>query len=353
MISSFIPGQTQFFRSRPLKNVIYIYLLLVTPIAAQYTGGATEGLFSISRQPNARLESMGRTGVAAREHIYAGLQNPAAISGQAPITINYAADPQSFYMADDENWYSDYYGVGINYRRWSYSLNYYRKDLGSSEVSLTSHILAYNFSDFLTVGVTAKKPDWSTATFDKQKYHYDVGGLLGVEAGPWLGLKNHLNIGLSVSNITGQGFTGSDNQGLPQIIRGGASLLVTLNSPVINSIEVAAEIHYITNSTHPGEDDFSHHWGTELTLFEILLIRGGYYWKKEFDGGKPSMSRDHISDLTYGLGLILFWPELTERKIPVEVVLAFTRMQQPSFVYYTDDWGYFYIIDIEIRIARL
>lgn len=295
---------------------------------------------------------MGRTGVAARDHIYAGLQNPAAISGQAPITINYAADPQSYYMVRDENWYSDYYGVGVNYRRWSYSFNRYRK-ASPDELSLTSHILAYNFSDLLTVGATAKKPYWSPSFFGKQKYHYDVGGLLGVEAGPWVGLKNHLNIGLSIANITGQGFTGIDNQGMPQIIRGGASLLVTLNSPVINSIELAGELHYITNSTHPGEDDFSHHWGMELTLFEILLLRGGYYWAKHYDHGNPSISRDHISDLTYGLGLILCWPELTERKIPMEVVLAFTRMQQPSFVYYSDDWGYFYIIDIEIRVARL
>ena len=85
--------------------------------------------------------------------------------------------------------------------------------------------------------------------------------------------------------------------------------------------------------------------GVELTLFEILLLRGGYY-TMSIDDRDYSINRDKVESITYGVGLNLPLSKFMKR--PLEIVIDYTQLPQPSYIY-NRTWEDFKSFNMAIR----
>ena len=348
-------------------------ILLITLLCCNFSilyadydsGGFTETLL-MGRHPNARKEAMGKTGVASNGYLYAGLLNPACIGGLEGITVNYAFDPDSYYLLEDKNWHSDYTSIGMKFNDFSFAFDYYRQDLGSwktydetgeytgsndESISLLSLIASYEVSKNLYLGTAFR-----ITTFDiypensKNGYLLDLGLLKKIDIISNSNFKYNMNIGASISNILNAEIAEDFKEDAPVNLRIGLSNNFLFNHTFLNRATVNAEIFKIFNPRIKGEQDFGIHSGLELNVFKYLLLRCGYYYELINDYGN-SGNKDHLSELTYGTGVVLPINEiLPSINVPVEIGFDFTVLEQPSYTEGDEGkWDNFYNYSFTVK----
>ena len=145
-----------------------------------------------------------------------------------------------------------------------------------------------------------------------------------------------VNLGASIINLNFAQVTVSVNgmestSDLPVITRYGANYQFTLKKQFLfDSLDflkifTQGEYKMLLNS-----DFYSgYHFGGEITLFELLALRLGYYYEKVDDHGNPTYNNNNIHSLTYGIGLQIPLNKLT--KLPLNINFDYTSLPQPSY----------------------
>jgi hypothetical protein len=72
-------------------------------------------------------------------------------------------------------------------------------------------------------------------------------------------------------------------------------------------------------------------FGGEVVLLDMLALRAGWYSESVDDQGQPSYNKDHLSELTYGLGINLPLDGLTGHKWPLVIALDYCSLPQASY----------------------
>lgn len=352
---------------------VFIFIIIIFNIsivfADYYSGGFTETLL-LGRKPNARYEAMGKTGVAENGYLYAGLLNPASVGGLEGFSINYSNDPASFYFIDDESWYSDYYGIGLNYKDFSFSVDYYRQCWGEMtrtdefgnildtyhEVhSLLNFHSSYKVSKSFYLGFALRYANWDFYPIfndDWSCYLFDLGALKIFEIYSNPTSKYVMNVGTSLSNIMNSKVSNDSKEHAPMTFRLGISNRFIFNDPNLNNITFNSEFYKILNSYHSGEDDFSFNSGFEITMVRYFIVRCGYYYQLNYDYDNDD-NKDHLSEFTYGLGIILPLNDILNiNSLPLEANFDFTVLDQPSHTKEGDNenyWGEFYNFSFTLK----
>jgi hypothetical protein len=337
---------------------LFVILSFAPLFADYYSNGLAEDIF-LGRRPNARYEAMGKTGIAENGHLYLGVLNPASVSELNGLVLNYSMDPLSYYFIDDDRWYSDYCGIGLKYKDFSFALDYYRQDWGdmsrtdefgtflgtiNDEISLLSFMSAYKIIENFYFGSTLRVTRWDMRPwFDKFGFSIDLGMLKKLEVYSSDEFKYIVNIGASYSNITNSSFLEDSSDDAPMTFRFGISNNFIFKDPNLSRITVNSEFYKILNSYHSGEDDFSFNSGFEINIVRYFFLRCGYYYQLIYDYDS-SYNKDHLSEFTYGFGLLLPLNEIfNNNSIPLSFGFDFTALDQPSFSQDDDDnWEEFF-----------
>ncbi|MBN2788721.1 MAG: hypothetical protein JXR69_00865 [Candidatus Delongbacteria bacterium] len=344
---------------------LFVILSFSSLFADYYSGGFAETLL-LGRRPNARYEAMGKTGVAEDGYLYTGLLNPACIGGLEGLSINYSYDPASFYFIDDDAWYSDYYGFGLNYKDFSFYIDYYRQcwgemthtdefgnliDTYQQVHSLLNFNSSYKISNTFYLGFGLRYANWDfypVYNDDWSCYLFDLGLLKKFEVYSNSNSKYIMNIGASLSNILNSKVSDDPEEHAPRNLRFGVSNNFIFKDPNLSKITISSEFYKILNSYHSGEDDFSFNNGLEVTMVQYFILRCGYYYQLNYDYDN-SYNKDHLSEFTYGLGLILPINEIFNNNlIPLSFSFDLTMLDQPS---YTKDsnWDDFYNLSFTLN----
>lgn len=350
-------------------SILTLFLILsFSPVFADYYSGDYTEILLLGRRPNARYEALGKTGVAESGYLYSGLLNPACIGGLEGFSINYSYDPASYYIIDNDAWYSDYYGIGLNYKDFSFSLDYYRQcwgemtrtdefgnllDTYQQVHSLLNFNSSYKISKNFYFGFALRYANWDFHPIyndDWSCYLFDFGALKKFEIYSNPTSKYIMNIGISLSNILNSKVSVESNEYAPRNFRFGISNNFIFKDPNLSRITVISEFYKILNSYHSGEDDFSFNNGLEITMVRYFILRCGYYYMLNYDYDNPD-NKDHLSEFTYGLGLIVPLSEILNiNSFQLEGNFDFTVLDQPS---HNDDsidrWDDFYNLSFTLK----
>jgi hypothetical protein len=140
-----------------------------------------------------------------------------------------------------------------------------------------------------------------------------------------------ISFGLSVTNLLNKKvFEDPDIQVyLPSIMRFGASYeyhpVRKVSDFNLLGVLVSAEYFDLLNSKLYTQFRF----GSEVTLLEILKLRGGWYTEKIND--HSFFNNDRISQATYGLGLEIPFSRLFISNLPVKVSFDYTSLPAPDY----------------------
>ncbi len=173
--------------------------------------------------------------------------------------------------------------------------------------------------------------------------HVDLGALYTLPLGP----QSRLQFGASVTNVLFSTLPLQSPDGeaerkapLPMVGRLGATYLhdFTLNVPGAGEQPLSLLL------TVEGQEVFNNPYrtairvGSEVVLARFLAFRLGaftYDWIGE-PGGSGRDPRPNISDVTYGLGVILPLQDWTKGKLPANLHFDFCSLRQPPFAFSTE-----------------
>jgi len=316
---------------------------------AYYNQGGYTALTMLGRHPNARLQAMGKAASAVDGYLYSGLVNPAAIGTISGVVANYAVDPNSYYLVDEEDWYSDYFGVGVGINRFTLGIDLYQKRVYTMSLSLASLVISTRLSDDLYIGASMRMPEWKMGSFTFNGSHYDLGILKIFQLNPHLNSTRQLNLALSLSNITNAYLTNDSTENAPQTITGGIQYKFSLDDFVITNVVVASDLNYILNKHPKSNANLSIHSGFELSVMRYLQIRGGYFIEEQENFGN---AKKFYQDFTYGIGLSVPIGDYLPNQVPAVISVSYTKMKQPTYIKSFDDWDDFTNFEIEIRFWK-
>lgn len=349
-------------KRRLIKVISLILLIFCQYLFADYPSGGFTEQTMLGRRPNARMEAMGKTAVASSGFLYAGVVNPACIGEIDNISLSYSIDPNSYYLLEENKWFSQYIGMGYNHNDISFSFDLYQKYLGSSSVGfengeeieistkleLYSINTSYKINDDLFIGAAIRVPRWNLKPYkDWAGYLLDLGLLKKWELINNVNIKDNIDIGISVSNLFNQKIVTNSVENAPQNLRLGFSNHLNFKDLFIDQFITNFEVGHIFNSAYENNDNVFR-LGFETSFWNVVLLRCGYYSEQRAKIG--SNSKDYFSDFTYGIGLKvptnIFHMDIMA---PLDMTLDFVAMKQPTYITNYDSWDNFYNFSIAIN----
>ena len=79
--------------------------------------------------------------------------------------------------------------------------------------------------------------------------------------------------------------------------------------------------------------------GGEISLLDIIFLRGGYYNETTIDYGFNSTGQ--LEEFTYGAGLKLDFNSLFTDDFPLVINFDYVSLKQPTYITNYDDWNDF------------
>ncbi|MCK4420956.1 hypothetical protein KAW48_04080 [candidate division WOR-3 bacterium] len=360
------------------KSVLIFFLFISFKVCPEYEEFAGE--FFFGRQPNPRAEAMGRSNAVFAGDLYSSLYNPALIGETTDWSIAISrATP--YYLLDNAvisylglaHKFNSFIAAGITRFHFNDGLEITLRDAVGDSIStykpyISNYTLTLSFQLikdlFLGLNTNLFLYKWSNKL--SKALYLDVGFLKSFIVYREEKLKHKIIIGGSIKNATysgipfyvyspgyGQRDTLTFQEDLPVIGLAGVAYEFSLENDSfpegLRAIELmlSAEYQKVLNYNYRR----AIHFGTEITLFEILSLRGGYYREIVDDYGYSS-NKDKISDLTYGLGVAIPINKLIGSGRKINMRIDFVRLPQ---VRYTNeiffDFKDFYSIGVQMSLT--
>lgn len=339
------------------RHLRILFLLLLTVITGSLRSQSYNGAFYESfygRNPGARGEALGRSGVSLIGDPFSQYANPASLAtiygGFAAIahSSNYYANPEAGF---------DYLSIAYRFGNTgtfgliSEEIEPGYVDSGSTDPSIpeltamkTSYSRIYYAraatDDFYWgIAMSILQPDFSYNQNPANSLWRDddIGGatldigLLKIFNLHTVRNFHQLNLGLSLSNIFGFTYESSalsSPVGQPSVLRIGASYSFTRNYDFQAGLTLEYEDNL--NSDHYE----AVHTGLELTFFEWLVLRAGFFAQDLRDCENCNTS---VSQFTYGLGIRI--SKVPYAKLPMSVGFDVSLTEQPPLQKKPISWG--------------
>lgn len=330
-----------------MKRIVFVLTVLnclFIPLKAQIYGGFAQEMFLFS-QPDARSEAMGRGNAVLYGNTFTNFYNPASSSFSRGINAQISHLEFTFPLGQRGNY--DTYGAGVNldkygsisfnYMHYVYGEEFYYTDGNSPHIinkfKPETNIFMMNYSrnilNGFSAGVNINYFQDKFGRFDVNGWTYDIG-LLKKYSFESEKINNDLYFGLSLTNFTNTkiSFPGTQYDYLPSIMRlaAGYELKPQGKAGDFQIFKTLLTTQYMDLLNANEYSQFQ--LGAEITLLEILKIRGGYF-TIGLDGHGTSSNVTRINEATYGLGI-----ELPLKKIantPLNIRFDHTSLPFPTY----------------------
>ena len=341
-----------------MKKIIILlsFVLSNSIIPQQYNDFAREIFFG--RLPSAKTEAMGRILTLNFDPYFVSQSNPANLVTTKGVAVFYAYSSPLYELND-----ANYHYAGVSYNTptiGAFALNALRFNsgmifnltgevspevLGTFESKKELYTLTYSYAipGWFSFGVNANlfvmvENESFTGTF------FELGLSRNFNMIKDSQLKDDLTIGTQLKNIFNQSFSAIDqaqSDAFPQIFRIGVSNLFeytdtdVFEKAYLFGFTVGLEYQDLLNSNKRT----AYKAGGELSILDIIFVRGGYYHETKFNYGFNST--DKLEEFTYGFGLKLDFDKYLTNNFPLVLVFDFVSLEQPSYTTDFSSWDNF------------
>ncbi|MDB4161144.1 hypothetical protein N9772_02110 [Bacteroidia bacterium] len=311
-----------------------------------YEGFAQEYYFG--RQYSSRAEAIGQCFVSLDGDASSMHFNPAGIGNLDGIEVS-TTYTNPFYLLSDATKRSINIAVkinsdmalGLSRNSFDYNLKSYVTDnlgtrLDSFEDKITNNkiVFAYLPESTFTIGGSLGLSTFEIAGLTGNSLQLDFGVLKKFEFSRFQNNQS-INLATTIRNPLGtQLELMSTNQslttiGLPIIMRSGVSYYYSSEKVFATlcllKIIAATEYQTVFNTQHRFN---KYSTGLEVSILEIIHIRGGYYTETTENYNNPK-NKSQLEDITFGIGLTLPLNKLAD--LPVSLTLDYCSLPQPSY----------------------
>lgn len=175
-------------------------------------------------------------------------------------------------------------------------------------------------------------------------FHFDLGLIKKFRFAEKKHSNHSINLGASITNLNFAKISFESSgmkDALPVITRYGTNYAFSFKNNrilgTLNTLNVLIlwEYQRVLNSDYYS----GFHTGSEVSFFEILMVRVGYYKEDRDDYGLPASNKNSLSSFTYGFGLQFPIHKLSE--VPLNVNLDYASLPQVSLSKSSNDWSHF------------
>ena len=319
-----------------MKNIFLIIIILNSLLLSQDL--AVNEFFDmlyVDRQPSAKIESMGRSGVATYDEMFSVFYNPALISNINGITVS-SSMTSPYYGYDDSKF--SFFGIGYTLKKkLSFGLSMYNYSGDAFETTsipfpegryLPAESNDYKFTISISPNrafsfgisgkyVSSNAIDGILSEKTEEGYDMDIGIHQIVAVTRNRSFKQKTSIGISFLNA----FAGDiGDYKLPRIMNTGVNFSYI---PRVGSLFPNVHTVFFTfTGEYQKMWDSDYHsgmkFGSELLIIEMFALRCGYYWEKV------------IEEFTYGFGIYIPLYRFFGGKVPLSIKFDYANMKHPE-----------------------
>ena len=358
-----------------MSRVIILLSIFSSFIYSQTYYGTAAGIF-FGRQPSAKTEAMGEILSLNFDPYFMSQSNPAALTSAQGVSIFYSYSSPPFYFVDNLNFY--FGGVSVNTKNFgAFAVNIQCLDFGTvvqttptsaepiGSYHLTEQLYTFTYANsllnYFDYGISANFLIENFGTEHPSKGMFlEFGIIKDFKVIENAKIDDHLLLGTQIKNIFNQliEFTFEQENGdvirekefFPSIFRIGISNEFEYSNKRMYkhshlvALTIGIEFQDVLNSKYYTAYKF----GAELSLFNILYLRTGYYYETANDYGIEN-NKDYKEDFTYGLGLNLNIENYFYARFPVSIKIDYVNLKQPTTLTDFNDWDNFTTFDIIIN----
>ena len=332
-----------------MKKLLLLFLVLFSSIYPQssnlYKGFAQEIFFG--RLPSAKTEAMGRILTLNFDPYFVSQSNPASLVSSEGIAFFYSnGSPLYGYTKASYNYagisyvHPVYGGIAFNFLSFNYGSEAFGLPYQIQLVEkkyLYTLTLAYTIKKWFSLGVNANlfEADFGTGKSYSDSF-FELGLSRNFKIVQNSELKDDLALGIQIKNIFNQSFSAIDEaqaDAFPSIFRIGSSNTIEYTDTDIyeNAYFLGFTLGFEYQDLLNSSRFTAYKTGGELSLFDIIFLRGGYY----------SESEGKLTDFTYGLGLKLDFDIYIDDEVPLLLFIDFVSLEQPAYGSAPISWGNF------------
>ncbi|MDP4176536.1 MAG: hypothetical protein Q8933_21330 [Bacteroidota bacterium] len=328
--------------------ILTLFICLFNNLDAQTYENYAMEMFLLT-QPDARSEAMGRGSAVLYGSPFTNFYNPASSSFSRGVNAEVSHLELPYPFRPQKNY--DVYGAGVNlgkygsisfnHLRFLYGESYYN-DENNPDMLITYKLISsismlnysHNIINGLSAGININYFTDNNFNIDVNGWTYDFGlqKKFSFESEKIL---HDLYLGLSFTNFTNTKIFlfGKEYTHLPSIMRIAAGYEFKPQGKVadyqIFKALLTTQYMHLLNT-----EEFSHfQLGTEITLFEMLNIRGGFF-TVGLNNYDVNGFVKRLNEATYGFGIELPIKKISNMAIPLNIRFDHTSLPFP--LYYPD-----------------
>jgi hypothetical protein len=325
-----------------LKVPLCFLLLLPLASVAQYRPYYLTEIF-FNRQAGADIEALGKSSAFLDGDINAVHYNPAALSGMRGIQASFtSAKPLYGYKSATLNSFacgsqiSNKINLGMSYSSFNPNQKFIFRPEQEDELLINTLRLSgsYDILKNLSIGTNINYLDVYPGFYAESKAFYgDIGLLKKIKIKTKRGSQS-ANLSSYVKNFTNREAKGSydslefSNE-LPVIWTSGITYFYASGTQTGSGLTpfrlfATVEFQNLLNSIYNTQIAT----GLQTALYDILILRVGYYTTYLYDYGQP-VNKDKLEELTYGIGIQIPIDKVTNQ--PLSITADYTDLPQSSY----------------------
>ena len=333
-----------------MKKIISLSVIALSiSLSAQTYKSFGHEIF-FGRLPSAKTEAMGRILTLNYDPYFVSQSNPAnLVSTKGAAVFHSNSSPFYLYYEATYNYtgfsyvHPLYGGIAFNYLSLEMIENIPSSRIGPDLIGMFENkyflytlTYAYELKDWFSFGINANlfvdnsgEDQSFTGTF------FELGLSRDFNLIQDLPIKDDLTLATQLKNIFNQSFTYIDEaqaHAFPSIFRIGLSNTIEYididgdKKSYLFGFTIGVEYQDLLNS----KDRTVYKVGSELSLLDILFLRGGYYHESTIEYGFNSAGE--LEEFTYGAGLKLDFGQLFEKNFPLVINFDYVSLKQPTYI---------------------
>jgi hypothetical protein len=333
---------------------LLLFYLSISVFPQTYNDFAQEIFFG--RLPSAKTEAMGRILTLNFDSYFISQSNPANLAATKGIAGFYShSSPLYGYNEATYNYAGVSYNnatVGafaFNFLSFKTGMTFYVTEEGGPEIigtfepGMDLYTLTYanEIAQWFSFGINANlfinhlgEDQSFTGTFFELGLSRDFHLISDSQ------IKDDISIGTQLKNIFNQSFSAIDEaqaDAFPSIFRVGISNTTeytdtdAYKNSYLLGFTLGIEYQNLFNSDYRT----AYKAGAELSLLDILFLRGGFYHETTIDYGFNLTGK--LEEFTYGLGLKLDFYQLFTKNFPLVLLFDYVSLKQPTYIIDFDD----------------
>ena len=331
--------------------VLLLFILSGSTFSQTYRDFAREIFFG--HLPSAKTEAMGRILSLNFDPFFVSQSNPANLVQVNGVSIFYA-NSSPYYALDNASYnyagFSYHHPVAgafaFNFLKFNYGIPIIGEEaIGSDDPAIDLYTLTYSneIKDWIVFGINANLFVYNlnksyTSTF------FDVGLSRDFKVVQNSQINDKITVGSQLKNIFNQSFSSIDEAQadvFPMIFQIGLSNTVQYTDTDVYEKDyffgftLGLEYQDLFNSDYRT----AYKVGGEISLLDIIFMRGGYYHETTIDYGFNSTGQ--LEEFTYGAGLKLDFNSLFTDDFPLVINFDYVSLKQPTYITNYDDWDNF------------